>query len=204
ITSRRHSEVRVFDLHFCELTPEDVERPDIYPRRWCRYHLGPHRAGSFGPLAGQRLWRKIAATTIASGAFPLAFEPVVLERDAWEYGPLWPKSFASAERETFPFTFADGGVFNNEPVREAFRMAAFLDAHDDPATFDRLIVFVDPFVDVPVLRTRLDLHQRWLLMKPGIRGTFDGLDLQRRGSLDRLLPAAGSLFSALFDEARVV
>ena len=105
-------------------------------------------------------WAQIAATAIASGGFPFAFEPVVLSRKAFEYGPdLWCRTFGRPMpkkksdfngQETHPFSFVDGGTFNNEPIREAFRMASFIDgytrAETPGAVVQRVIVFVDTFV----------------------------------------------------------
>ena len=54
-------------------------------------------------------------------------------RRNYELGKLWPGlfNFAGAAGEAFdrfPFTYIDGGAFNNEPIREAFRLASFLDS----------------------------------------------------------------------------
>jgi hypothetical protein len=93
-------------------------------------------------LKGVDAWVEIMTTAVAGGAFPLAFEPVVVERRREEYGPLWPDELES--RDAFRFSFGDGGTFDNEPLREAARMAAFQDEGEDPNGFDRLLIYVDP------------------------------------------------------------
>ncbi|MCP4292368.1 MAG: hypothetical protein GY780_11115, partial [bacterium] len=132
MTSKIHRELRVFDLNFDDTTSTNRKQNEEHPGRWCRYHNGPKNKDShngIGDLRERRCWAKIAATSIASGAFPGAFEPVVLERRDYEFGGkngFWPKQLASRDRH--PFTYVDGGTFNNEPIREAFRMASFMDA----------------------------------------------------------------------------
>jgi predicted acylesterase/phospholipase RssA len=98
-------------------------------------------------VAGSRFhsvdaWREVAATVVASGAFPIAFEPVVLQRFREEYGPLWPSELS--DRDEFPFTYGDAGPFMHEPLREAVRLAALLDTSEPRDSFDRSIVFIDP------------------------------------------------------------
>jgi predicted acylesterase/phospholipase RssA len=66
-------------------------------------------------------WIAIADAAIASGSFPLAFQPATLESSA----DAWPR------RKTDPlpkqFCYVDGGVFNNEPIREAVQLALLAD-----------------------------------------------------------------------------
>jgi len=87
-------------------------------------------------------WKEITATAIAGGAFPLAFEPVVIERSKEEYGPLWPRELR--DRAAFPFTFGDGGTFNNEPLREAMQIIGFMDAREKTDSYDRVLLYIDP------------------------------------------------------------
>src|SRR5437899_4236493 len=132
--SHTHRDVRVFDLNFVAQTAPGDER---FPDRWCLYHDGPPQPGLIDDLKKPASWARIAATAIASGGFPFAFEPVVLPRKAFEYGPeLWCRTFGLPVPEnktdfdgqqSHPFSFVDGGTFNNEPIREAFRLASFVD-----------------------------------------------------------------------------
>ncbi len=200
LTSYAHREVRVFDLSFTERSPD-------WPSRWVRYHAGdkvvdPERG--IGDVRGKSAWSRIAATAIACGAFPFAFEPVVLTRGRYEYGDLWPDRLGDAGIDAYPFTYVDGGAFNNEPIREAFRMAAFMDATDPERDFDRRIVFVDPNVAPTDTSFRVPVHNTWLLQEPNRFGTFDGYDLLRAASLDRLAPHAGSIVAAILHEATFI
>lgn len=207
LRSHSHRDLRVFDLHFTrEQRPDDKE----HPNRWCRYHNAAERDGKIGDLRKPRSWAKIAATAIASGAFPGAFEPVVLQRRAYEFGDhLWCATFGIKQEDytpdaRFPFTYADGGLFNNEPIREAFRLASFIDGHnpdDDGNAVERLIVFVDPFVSEPTPPFNLPVHRHWSLEEPNVFGSMDGYDLRRCNSLDRLLPHLGTLLGAISDES---
>ncbi len=204
LTSRTHRELRVFDLNFTTLSAEEVKDPNIYPRRWIRYHADAKVEGKFGSLTSQRCWGRIAATVIAAGAFPGAFEPVVLERMAFEYGAdSWPPELAG--KTSYNFTFVDGGVFNNEPIREAFRMAAHIDAQYPEELCDRRIIFVDPAVDGDG-PTVLDLpvHRRTELRRRSFFGLKHWYETPESSSLDRLLPHLGSLGVAILDEARAI
>lgn len=222
LTSSVHRELRVFDLHFRDLFSQDQADPDSlmdpqnFPRRWCRYHAGETLRDTngtgrgIGSLLETRAWAKMAATSMASGAFPLAFEPVPLERRSYEFGAtmgeedsLWPRSLRGKDRHVF--TYVDGGTFNNEPVREAFRLAAYMDAQSPDEDFERLVIFVDPHFVVPDPSLQLPHHGRWMLDAPNrLLGSMDGLDLKRKASLDRLLPAGLSVLGAIMNESRVV
>jgi predicted acylesterase/phospholipase RssA len=207
MTSHFHRDLRVFDLRFFPVAQPIDEIRD--PKCWCRYHLGEQKDGSLGDLRSQHTWAKIAATGIAAGAFPFAFGPVVLKRDQWEFDFGWPKVLPESIVE-FPFTYVDGGVFNNEPIREAFRLASFLDAQemqlpvDARAEITRKIIFVDPNIDQKSLDLRMPLHARWFLQKANRLGSFDGLDLERKTTLEMLIPTAMSIAGAVFEESNVV
>lgn len=216
MTSRVHNELRVFDLHFTPVETESLTDTEVFPRRWCRYHTGDKvrdtelSGRGVGDLRRARAWSKIAATSIASAAIPFAFEPVPLERRSYEFGEtedrqvsLWPKALKGKERHVF--TYVDGGIFNNEPLREAFRLASFIDAQNPEGDFERLIIFVDPNVATPDPPLGLSHLQRWLLDRPNrLLGSLDGVDLERRTTLDRLIPLTGSVLEAVTNESRVV
>lgn len=203
LTSNGHKELRVFDLHFKNITDLDsLQDNQHYPSRWCRFHLGPKSDGNIGALKNTRTWSKIIATSIACGAFPAAFEPVVLNRAKYEYGnELWPK--ALGERMYYPFTYVDGGTFNNEPIREAFRLAAYMDARDTRA-LERKIIFVDPNVSEEMADYSLPIHREFKLEEPNKVEILDKYDLIRLTTLDRLVPHVGSLLGAILNEARVI
>lgn len=209
MTSWCHREMRVFDLMFGEVSLASLEDDRKHPSRWYRYWNGEKEEDKTSDLRTRKAWSTIAATAVASGAFPGAFEPVVLTRHSFEFGyqdaaqpGLWPAALAGCA--THPFTYSDGGAFNNEPIRDCFRMASFLDADANKDEIERWIVFVDPNVEEPVSVLQLPLHRTWRLEDPNILGTFDGWRLQRLASLDRLVPFAGSLVSAILNEARSI
>lgn len=87
-------------------------------------------------------WHEMAATAVASGAFPIAFEPVVLQRYRAEYGELWPAELD--DRDEFPFTYGDAGTFNHQPLREAMDLIAAQDAGETPGSFERVLFFIEP------------------------------------------------------------
>lgn len=209
LTSRRHRETRIFDLSFQTLVPGEVNADD-FPKRWCRYHCGKEIPGIAGDLKSKWTWSRIGATMIAAGAFPFAFEPVVLRRRKYEYGDgLWP---GGAADEAF-MTYVDGGVFNNEPIREAFRLAAFMDARipdrwlskpDEDWTFDRRLIFVDPNIAVPETNFRVEHHRKYSLKAPGKVEFPHNWDRVRHSTLDRLVPYLGSLAAAIIDESQAI
>lgn len=193
LTSRGHREVRVFDLRF-------HEAPKQRPSRWCRYHAADERPGEIGDLRVPATWAKLGATCIACGAFPFAFEPVVLKRKAYEYGPaIWKRQFADrVEGDAVYMTYVDGGTFNNEPIREAFRLASFMDARPAAMPFDRRIIFVDPRLGPETISFQLPVHAEFRVRGPGRLG---GYRLERLTSFERLGAKAGHILSAVLGEA---
>ena len=206
LTSKAHRELRVFDFSFVEVDPTQADRrSDVFPDRWRRYHHGAEHEGVIGDLRAAKTWARVAATAVAAGAFPFAFEPVVLMRDRWELGDdLWPAELRDAGIEKYPFTYIDGGVLNNEPIREAFRLSAFIDGRDPLDQFDRRLIFVDPAVAQPGTRFRVDSHREHELRGPGMLGSLDGFDLVRRPTLDRLVPQLATIATIVLNEARSV
>ena len=216
MTSNVHRELRVFDLHFTRVEADSLADADVFPRRWCRYHAGPkvvdrHGTGrGIGSLFEPRGWAKMAATSLASGAFPLVFEPVPLERRSYEFGDteegaasLWPRRLRGKDRHVF--TYVDGGTFLNEPIREAFRLASYIDAQHPEEDFERLVIFVDPHVVIPDPDLFLPHHGRWIHTEPNrLLPWLGGPGLERKTSLDRLVPLTGSIARAILNESRVV
>ena len=206
MTSRTHRELRVFDLHFGDKSDTSFDDDTLHPKRWVRYHMGNEQSGLIGNMTepAATVWQKMAATAVSSGAFPLAFEPVVLERKRFEYGEaLWPQELKDAGKDRANFTYTDGGTFNNEPIREAFRMAAFIDSHDDRPNTERWVVFVDPSVSSTATSFKVPVHQRYTLEDPQF-GNLDGYDLEPRHSLDRLIPQIFSIIGAISNQSRAL
>lgn len=205
MTSRIHRDMRIFDIRFDEVHSVETKTTMADPDSWWRCHVGPKKK-FISDLRAQETWARIAATSIAAGAFPFAFGPVVLMRKHWEFPFGWPQRLG----DEFPFTYMDGGILNNEPIREAFRLASFLDAQEmskppnERAEITRRIIFVDPAVGPREVDVRVPLHRRWFLQEPNAFGFLDGIDLERKTTLERLLPTALSFATTVFDEANVV
>ncbi len=207
-TDKVHSEVRVFDFNFMPINPEQAR---YYPLKWVQYHqaedLIVEQQDSAGRSYGKMIrnldknevWREVAATAVASGAFPLAFEPVVLNRYQHEYGEDWAQELRHLTK--FPFTYVDGGVFNNEPIGEALRLAAFLDSAPEArrTDFDRQIIFIDPNVGNSERQLASNVHgklslNRSLLSKKSSIG--------KKSALMRMMTKVPHLLAAILNEAR--
>ena len=96
-----------------------------------------------GALPNEEAWKTMADTAIACGNFPIAFQPQLLFRKAEDY----PGSIQALKDEYFPteMAFVDGGMFDNEPLREAIHLAAEADGGViDP---DRLFIVIDPNIN---------------------------------------------------------
>lgn len=197
LTSRGHREVRVFDLYFRE-APEDLDKG-----RWFRYHAAAKREEVIGDLRLPKAWARLGATCIACGAFPFAFEPVVLKRKRYEYGDkIWPRQFAHrVEGNEILMTYVDGGTFNNEPIREAFRLASFMDAQSSTMPFDRRIIFVDPRLGPETISFQVPVHTEYRVTDPEWLRSIRDHRLQRLTSLERLQTKAGHIASAVLGEA---
>jgi predicted acylesterase/phospholipase RssA len=205
LTSNGHKEMRIFDLNFRNIVDlTELNDPVSYPPRWCRFHVGGEAKGHIGDLKKQRTWSKIIATSIACGCFPFAFEPVVLNRAQYEFGEeIWPQELKDIDKDWYPFTYVDGGTLNNEPIREAFRLASFIDSTDS-RDFDRRIVFVDPNVSEPQPQFQVPVHNEYRVEKPNAFRGLDGYDLIRLNSLDRMIPYLSSMLNVVLNESRVI
>lgn len=208
-TSSEFKEMRIFDLHFYDINSQQnlnvgkLKLDDGFPERWVRYHLGEEKDGVIGELKTQKAWSKIVATSIACGGFPLAFEPVVLKRKKYEYPKsVWPKELEEQNRTEYPFTYVDGGTFNNEPIREAFKMASFLDAKEDNRNFDRRIIFVDPIVGGKSKNFELKIHKQYGYDDASMLDLGNKFDFKQLNTLNRLAPQVASLFGMIFHQAR--
>lgn len=90
-------------------------------------------------------WDDIREAAIASGNFPIAFAAHPL--------PSLAANWPDHALEPFPgsFWYVDGGMFNNEPVGEAARLARKLDDPESRSRIDpdRLFILVDPNLNRP-------------------------------------------------------
>ncbi|NMH60562.1 patatin-like phospholipase family protein [Alteromonas ponticola] len=208
LSSKFHQEHRIFDINFNELDNDKFANDDIHPKRWMRFHWGKAVAGESFDIRSEENWKHIVATAIASGAFPIAFEPVPLIRYKWEF----PKGLWNFHDSTqYLYSYVDGGVFANSPVSEAFKLASHIDAtthlndEEIEEEFERRIIFVDPSIDNTVT-FNLKGYKEYKDQKPidwlgEISATTDGNDLLCLSSLDKLVPCAVSLLSAISSQA---
>ena len=123
-------------------------------------------------------WKLLAATALASGAFPLALASRSLSRPGsdYDYRFVFPHaaqglvySPPGIEREEqYDFSAVDGGTMNNEPFELAHRELAGLDARN-PRTGEaacRALIMVDPFTDP---------HSGPADLDDSLQGTFSAL-----------------------------
>jgi hypothetical protein len=174
VESSEHSELRVIDFVFDQF---DVDGKEINnsDSRWI---VCDTKKESRFNLNSENTWKMIGSTVAACGAFPIAFPSVLLKRYEEEYiiansqKSLWPGNLRQLQKEiknvkinsffqegenskmdytSFNFPYVDGGTFNNEPIKEAFRISSFQD-FDKPKDSNnyplgsRALIFVDPIV----------------------------------------------------------
>ncbi|WP_378182282.1 patatin-like phospholipase family protein [Aquimarina sp. SS2-1] len=179
VGSENHSELRVIDFVFDEdaINQEEKETDS----RWLKFCNTPNsNIPTQFRITDKAAWATISASALACGAFPIAFEPVLLKRFKQEFGDNngntnWPSSFIEIQNEIeeyksdsanifkensffaeegnnklnyecFNFPYIDGGTFNNEPIREAFKIGSFQDFGRNTQNEERLVLFVDPIV----------------------------------------------------------
>ncbi|MFQ5451430.1 MAG: patatin-like phospholipase family protein [Nitrospinaceae bacterium] len=94
-------------------------------------------------LPGYTEWKSISRAAVASGNFPVAFRPHEVLRVRENY----PGSVQSGQPDYFPreLAFLDGGLFNNEPLREAMQLASAQDG--GYLDKDRLFILIDPNIN---------------------------------------------------------
>ncbi|MCC5934765.1 MAG: patatin-like phospholipase family protein [Balneolales bacterium] len=205
-----HRDMRVFDIHFKDLK-SDKRHINSLPNRWYRFHTGEADTQSerhiLENIRDKNSWQTITATAIACGCFPVAFRPVLLERHRCEFGDsLWPKQFDGLDENTdqagsfsnhrYPFTYVDGGMFNNEPLREAFRLAYYQDTRHTDIEYDRRVLFVDPIVSDDIQPLGLSMYTRF--------GSNESQNaFRKKGSLLGLMHAALAVGGAIKNQARV-
>ena len=140
-----HNEIRVFDFLFSN-DPSNNKTD----KRYITIPDDKDRS-----CTDNNTWAEILASAIASGAFPIGFPPAIITKYKEEYSKHeWPNNDKIVNKSTIPdylnFAYVDGGTFNNEPIKEAFKLGAFIDFHSNVHNLrleqDRLILFVDPSV----------------------------------------------------------
>ena len=224
VGSQNHSEIRVIDFVFNE---DNISKPS--DKRWLKFTANPDSNNrTHFDINNKESWSVISASALACGAFPIAFEPVLLKRYESEFGlrkrrSEWPKSFRDIQDEvakardgevafnknsffaeegdslmdysSFNFPYIDGGTFNNEPIKEAFKIGAFQDFGRAHENFDRLVLFVDPIV-------RKELHHSFKLASfSPIKAS--GLNYEPKSELSKLTGIASSIIGALANQGSV-
>lgn len=213
IASQKHGEVRVFDFIF---NPAFNDRSSS---RWIKVKKEgvnsevPSEKG----LNDTEAWSMFSASAIACGAFQFAFEPVRLKRFRTEYQgedwPLFPEHSVSTQNSffnegetldysTFNFPYVDGGTFNNEPIKEAFRIANFNDFYDrgNNDSFDRLVLFVDPIVSKENPKFTIKAYNP---VKFKLGKDKHLKSLEKASELSKILPLASTNISTLQHEGSV-
>lgn len=85
------------------------------------------------------LWEEIARTVVASSSFPLFFPPVTLKRTKKDYPNALEESINFLPSE---MSYVDGGLFNNEPIKQAITLSKNQD--NGKLHPNRLFLFIDP------------------------------------------------------------
>jgi len=130
-------------------------------------------------LPDETTWKEMADFAIACGNFPIAFQPQNLRRDEVDY----PNSKQVLDGGYFPaeMAFVDGGMFVNEPLREAIHLASGADGGAvDP---ERLFIVIDPNSNQsghkPEINSQISLPDYVMRLVSMIRGESVALDWMR-------------------------
>lgn len=205
---RIHSELRVFDLVFGTI---DNKHGRYYPLKWVQLHQatatemqqednkGNRYQKTIHSLEDNSAWQMIAATAIASGAFPFAFEPVVLNRFEHEFGADWAEELKGKQHH--PFTYIDGGIFNNEPIKDAMQLASYLDTVHYEQDFERQLIFVDPNVTELENQFRIAAHEKLNIGRSVLSGQAK---VTKKPTILRLVSKLSHVLSALLNEAQSI
>ncbi len=136
-------------------------------------------------LPSQEEWVTIGETAVATGNFPIAFKPQLLFRKGTDY--------ADSEQEydvkllSAGLCFIDGGLFNNEPLGEAVRLAREADGGNVES--DRLFILIDPSINSSLHQTNISPEgsllghvKRILTMVMGESHAHDWLKAHRKNT----------------------
>ncbi len=218
--SQNHTEVRVMDFVF----KEDSDKPT--DKKWLKFSIDEDEPKRQFDLNSKKAWSIVCASALACGAFPFAFEPVILKRYREEFdgegdnpNGQWPVQFnelnktfktLSVNKQTsvfnekdsnvisynsFNFPYVDGGTFNNEPIKEAYRIGAFQDFNNKDGDSDRLVLFVDPIV-------RTDKYQSFL-QSSLFPVHMDKAKVKLNGEFKKLFGVTSSLIGALKNQGEI-
>jgi hypothetical protein len=120
-----------------------------------------------------------------------------LNRYKHEYGERWLDELSHLTK--YPFTYVDGGLFDNEPIQEAYRLAAYLDGQNPSGeVFDRQLIFVDPNVSELDSQFRMNVHNKISISRSLISGKSS---VGNKSTMLRLAGKVPQLLSAVLNEA---
>ncbi|MFD0990476.1 patatin-like phospholipase family protein [Mariniflexile jejuense] len=223
VGAQNHTELRIMDFVF-DKTQVGTKGSDS---RWLKFTDIENEADLNFNLNEDRAWSIICSSVLACGAFPIAFEPVLLRRYRQEFDGdeayekkcgQWPVQFNDLNDKfnddnvkktsvfneeldnalsysSFNFPYIDGGTFNNEPIREAFRIGAFQDFGSDLDAIDRLILFVDPIV-------RKEKYQTFSLSSL-FPVEMDESEAIKNDELSKLFGVTSNLITSLKNQGRI-
>lgn len=145
--------------------------------------------------AGREQWQSVVEHAIASGNFPVAFAPQALKRVQSDYrGAEKLRLFEDT------LAFLDGGIFNNEPLREAIAQAR--DADGGVIDEERLFLLIDPQIDrsrAAEIDPEETLRRHVLRLVAIVVGESQARDWLRTERVNRELRWRDELVSALAD-----
>ena len=102
--------------------------------------------------------------------------------------------------EVLLFSYIDGGTLNNEPIREAFRMANYIDSRDPSSrdTYDRIVLFVDPIVRTEPVSHNSNDYDKFVVTEKHQR-----LTVKKNTEMNRLTAYVGKLIRTLRDQGSI-
>jgi hypothetical protein len=196
-----HKELRVVDFQF-EKGLSGVDK-------WLSLSVDPEAADPDHPtpfsLFSVESWAMFAASAIACGAFPIAFEPAILERYKREMELTDEVKNIGGSEEPLKFAYIDGGTFNNEPIAEAFKMAYYLDfeAEQEEAEYDRIVFFVDPIVSLSDPDYNIPFFQKYKARYASKKKGFRLKRVTTRQPLDNIFSYSTKLIEVMRREGAV-
>lgn len=101
---------------------------------WVEFEIGIEKRLS------KEEWENFRDAALASGAFPIAFEHKVVNRRRSDFSP--GKLYDGA-KDPLPTDYVDGGLFDNEPLGLALRIAKEKDSDKQD---ERIFILVDPYL----------------------------------------------------------
>lgn len=172
---RKHADYARFECYYGNYQNQDAA--PLFGRSWPDAFRVTNRTLDAIPPGQQwrfTTWQKVADFARATGAFPIGFPPVKLERPAWHYlyqplivpqadpgtdpprrilhprvvEPAW-SAWGQHPQASYAFVSVDGGAFNNQPGELARRHLAGVEGSNprDPHKAHRAVVVIDPFTD---------------------------------------------------------